>query len=400
MKIERICDLYLKAVANVGYNESTIRNYRGVIRRFKKFCNNHGVREYSCDIGKLYADDVISGKTGKFSSTRYYTQGRFVRLLDSYFLTGEFDFAIAKKGRILPTNQKHKEIYKKYQNYLHSTYDNANTVHFYEYGMYCVLEFLNKLKIYNLSNIQSHIVIKYISQTKITRQRGVLCELRGIFRYLNRDDLLIAIAGIHAPRIKRIIPILTENELKKIKELITECQISRRDAAIVTIGLSYGIRACDLINLKLSDINWKNETISFKQSKTGNIVYLPLITSIGNVIARYIIEERPNVNSNVLFLRSIAPYTPLTDHASCYAVVKKVLQKAGIKKDSRIWGMNFLRHNAASTMVKKEIPIETIAAILGHSTPDTTDVYITTDVKILKECVLPMRNISVVESNL
>ena len=260
--------------------------------------------------------------------------------------------------------------------------------------MYCVLEFLNKLKIYNLSNIQSHIVIKYISQTKITRQRGVLCELRGIFRYLNRDDLLIAIAGIHAPRIKRIIPILTENELKKIKELITECQISRRDAAIVTIGLSYGIRACDLINLKLSDINWKNETISFKQSKTGNIVYLPLITSIGNVIARYIIEERPNVNSNVLFLRSIAPYTPLTDHASCYAVVKKVLQKAGIKKDSRIWGMHFLRHNAASTMVKKEIPIETIAAILGHSTPDTTDVYITTDVKILKECVLPMRNIS------
>ena len=38
-----------------------------------------------------------------------------------------------------------------------------------------------------------------------------------------------------------------------------------------------------------------------------------------------------------------------------------------------------LRHNAASTMVKNEVPIETIAAILGHATPDTTDIYITTD---------------------
>jgi integrase len=45
-------------------------------------------------------------------------------------------------------------------------------------------------------------------------------------------------------------------------------------------------------------------------------------------------------------------------------------------------------------MVKNEVPIETIAAILGHSTPDTTDIYITTDAKMLRECVLPMRNIS------
>jgi integrase len=45
-------------------------------------------------------------------------------------------------------------------------------------------------------------------------------------------------------------------------------------------------------------------------------------------------------------------------------------------------------------MVKNEVPIETIAAILGHSTPDTTDIYITTDAERLKECVLPMANIS------
>ena len=53
-----------------------------------------------------------------------------------------------------------------------------------------------------------------------------------------------------------------------------------------------------------------------------------------------------------------------------------------------------LRHNTASTMVKNEVPIEPIAAILGHVTPDTTDIYITTDVQRLKECVLSMDGIS------
>lgn len=96
----------------------------------------------------------------------------------------------------------------------------------------------------------------------------------------------------------------------------------------------------------------------------------------------------------MLFLRSFAPYTPFTGHASYYAVIKKVLKKAGITKVSRIFGMHLLRHNAASTMVKNEVPIETIAAVLGHSTPDTADIYITTDAILLKECVLPLRNIS------
>jgi site-specific recombinase XerD len=56
--------------------------------------------------------------------------------------------------------------------------------------------------------------------------------------------------------------------------------------------------------------------------------------------------------------------------------------------------MCLLRHNAASTMVKNAVPIETIAAVLGHANPDTTDIYITTDEYRLRECVLPMTGIS------
>ena len=169
---------------------------------------------------------------------------------------------------------------------------------------------------------------------------------------------------------------------------------SYRIPDIVIVGLSCGIQACDLIKLQLSDIDWDNETIQFKQNKTGNVVCLPLTKRVGNALFRYITEERLKTDNNYLFLRSFAPYTPLADHAACHSIVRKVFKTAGIDIDNRVSGMHMLRHNAASTMVKNEVPIETIAAILGHATPDTTDIYITTDIKRLKECALPMDGIS------
>ena len=97
--------------------------------------------------------------------------------------------------------------------------------------MYCLLQFLNSKNIEDIQQLSTEMVIEYIKVTKINRQREMLCELRGIFRYLERTDLYNAIAGIHAPRIKRIIPVLTESELDKIYAAINEGKVTLRDAA-------------------------------------------------------------------------------------------------------------------------------------------------------------------------
>lgn len=394
MSIDEICELLLEALAGAGYNESTIFNYRGVIRRFKAYCRENGITEYTPDAGQPYADDVISLKTGKFSNNRYHTQGRFIRLLNSYYYNGEFNFEMMKRGKVKPEDPIHLQIYDDYLSFLSETYDNENTRHFYEYGMYSLLQYMHRNSIADTEDLSVEVIYSYLAESKPERLREILCELRSIFRYLGREDLTSSIAGIHGPRFKRIIPTLTDEELDRIKNVIDQNAISLRDGAIVLTGLTCGIRACDLIKLKLSDIDWSNETISFRQSKTGNMVCLPLTAAVGNAIARYLCEERPAADNDYLFVRQLAPFNPFTDHASCHAIVTRVFRKAGISKDSRIFGMHMLRHNAASTMVKNQVPIETIAAILGHSSPDTTDIYITTDAERLRECVLPMVNIS------
>lgn len=93
---------------------------------------------------------------------------------NSYFNTGEFDFSMLKRGKITPDNPHHVIIYKDYQKYLYSIYDNENTILFYEYEMFCVLQFFNRLNIIDLDELQSFTVIQYIKETKQFRQREVL----------------------------------------------------------------------------------------------------------------------------------------------------------------------------------------------------------------------------------
>lgn len=68
MNIDNLCGLLLDSLKDAKYNESTIFNYEGIIRRFKAFCKEHGVTEYTPEFGQLYADDVISIKLGSSAS--------------------------------------------------------------------------------------------------------------------------------------------------------------------------------------------------------------------------------------------------------------------------------------------------------------------------------------------
>ena len=395
MDINTVCTLLIDALKNAGYNDSTIFNYQGAVRRFKAFCKEHEVIEYSYEIGKLYADFIISPKTGKFSKSRYHLQGRFIRLINSFIETGQFDFSTTSKSRLQPESEYYRNVYKDYCSYLECEYENENTQHFYEYGMYSFLSFLEKRKdVVPLKDLSASVFLDYIKQSKPERQRGILCEIRKICRYLERNDLLAALSGIHTPRHHRIIPVLEAEEQERIKSVTDDDTTPLRDSAMILLGLSTGIRACDIIKLQLTDIDWRNDTISWRQSKTGNLVCVPLTPAVGNAIARYLTMQRPNAPNDYLFVRLIAPFDPLSCHSSCYMMVKRILEKACVSTDDRILGMHMLRHNAASTMARNEVPVETIAAILGHSDPDTTGIYITTDEKRLKECVLPFNGIS------
>lgn len=392
--IDNLCDAFIAALTNAGYALKNIENYKQICNRFKRFCTENSYDTYAVNIGQMFADNVFNEKTGEVVGYRRVMYGRFVRLINSFYLQGTFDFSMVTKEKNLPTSTQLIELYQNYTEHLKARYSNIGTVGFFQNGMLRLLCYMEKSGIPTLADLAVADVINYICSWSQKHQRNVVCILRNIFQHFGREDLCFAVAGIHPYRAKRIVPMFTDNEIMSIKEVLSSPSVSHRDAAIFFLGLTTGIRAVDVVNLRLSNIDWDNETIFFQQSKTGNAVCLPLTADIGNSIYRYILEERPRVDDDHVFLRSQAPFAPLKGHSACYCIVNNILQRAGIQKDDRIWGMCMLRHNAASMMVQNSIPLTTIAAILGHTETRTTDIYITTDISSLKECVLPFAGIS------
>ena len=94
--------------------------------------------------------------------------------------------------------------------------------------------------------------------------------------------------------------------------------VSARDAAITLLALSTGLRACDIVALRMGDVDWRGHTIGLVQQKTGNPLTLPLPALLLSKLASDVLDERPSSADDHLFLRSVAPYTRLNDHATVH----------------------------------------------------------------------------------
>ncbi|BCK01499.1 site-specific integrase [Anaerocolumna chitinilytica] len=72
------------------------------------------------------------------------------------------------------------------------------------------------------------------------------------------------------------------------------------------------------------------------------------------VMLLQILNERPDNDSEYLFLRSLAPYEKLEGTGAVWYIPMLVEAKADIRKEGRMTGSLFTRHNAASTVLRSE----------------------------------------------
>ena len=121
-------------------------------------------------------------------------------------------------------------------------------------------------------------------------------------------------------------------------------------------------------------------------AKPGNLALMP--TLLLSKLACYVLDERPRSDDDHLFLRSVAPHTRLGDHATVHRVTVETFRKAGVHPPRA--GTRLLRHNAASRLLAAAVPLPTIAAVLGHASEESTNLYMSVDRARLLDCVLPV----------
>ena len=88
--------------------------------------------------------------------------------------------------------------------------------------------------------------------------------------------------------------------------------IGLRDYAILLLLSTYGLRVGEITRLRLDDIDWRADTLRIHHSKTGAHSLLPLMEPVGEALINYLRHGRPKTDLREIFIRTRAPYRPLS----------------------------------------------------------------------------------------
>jgi integrase len=142
------------------------------------------------------------------------------------------------------------------------------------------------------------------------------------------------------------------------------------------------LRAGDVAQLRLSDIDWNQGTLQVI-GKGRYEVRLPLPQDVGDAMLRYL-ERRPaNIDTDRVFVRSIAPCRPFVSGDGVSSVVRHALKRARIEAPAK--GAHLLRHTAATEMLRNGVPLDQAGLVLRHRSIDMTAYYAKADVALLKQ---------------
>ena len=157
-----------------------------------------------------------------------------------------------------------------------------------------------------------------------------------------------------------------------MEQIDTSTSKGQRDKAMLSLGAITGLRAVDIVRLKLSYIDRYRGEVHVVQSKTGGLLSLPILPETGEAIRNYILNGRTMSNCPEVFLREKAPFQAMFDGVAIGCVFDQYAKKTGIERHA-FGGKGFhgLRRHLARNMLVTGTPVTTITQVLGHESMET-----------------------------
>jgi integrase len=175
-----------------------------------------------------------------------------------------------------------------------------------------------------------------------------------------------------------------------IERIIAACPTDRpvevRDKAIILLLARLGLRAGDIRDMRLEDIDWRSGHLTVK-GKTRRPDRLPLPQDVGDAILAYLAGARPKAAEEHLFLRAQAPFRPFRSSAEIAGIVARTRDRGGI--DGVPTGSHIFRHSLATSLLRAGAGLESVGTILRHSSPETTAIYAKVDLPMLMKIAQP-----------
>lgn len=250
----------------------------------------------------------------------------------------------------------------------------------------------------HLAGISASQVTDYIRRNAprdqtFSQAKNIVTSLRSFFRFARFRDyiqtdlaaVVPSVAGWSMASIPRAMP------ADDVRRLLAESRTwrtpaGRRDHAILLLLARLGLRAREIVRLELEDIDWSRGWLTV-HGKGRQERPLPLPHDVGEALASYLKDGRPECSSRRVFLRSRAPFAGLGSHSDICMIVHRAIDHAGI--EAKVTGSHQLRHALAVDMLRQGLSLTEIGQMLRHRSPDATRRYAKVDLDGLRAVALP-----------
>jgi site-specific recombinase XerD len=272
----------------------------------------------------------------------------------------------------------------------------TKTVRSYQLYLSVFLRYLNESKISSPEEFNPALLTaftKSLTDYSVITRHLIILKTNQFLKYLHDHQLTSIDYSRILPKANyvrqpRLPSFFSSQEIQQLLNSIDRANSNgKRDYAMILLVVMLGLRCSDVSNLKFGNIIWERQQIILHQKKTRQPLELPLLPDVGDAIIDYLKYGRPQSSLPYIFLRQVPPYQNMDDNV-LHAMLKKYLNRAGIKYDERRHGPHALRHSLAVQLLSKATPLPVISGVLGHATSGTTMNYLRVDITSLRKCAL------------
>jgi integrase len=184
--------------------------------------------------------------------------------------------------------------------------------------------------------------------------------------------------------------VLSQTEVDRVLAAVDRSTpLGRRDYAVLVLAARYGLRPCDIRQLTLDEIDWREARIDLRQAKTGRPLVLPLLPDVADALSAYLLDGRPASTNRTVFLRHCAPFEPFAAENNLSTIMRDALRRAGLAdRPGRRRGLYLFRHTLATQLLAAGQPLKAIADVLGHASTQTTYGYTRVEVASLRSVAI------------
>ena len=219
-----------------------------------------------------------------------------------------------------------------------------------------------------------------VSNRTINRK---VSSLKTFYKFLQKIDVITAnpLSKHKSLKVqkKNEVPFSIKEMENVFEELKDEDFVSLRNKLIVELFYSTGMRRIELINIKMSDVNFSSGTIKILGKRNKERI-VPLLATVIQTIKKYIIARAEmNINNEYLFVteKGNKIYETLV-----YRVINRYFSKVSTKTKK---SPHILRHTFATQLLNQGADLNSVKELLGHSSLASTQVYTHNNLEQLKQ---------------